>query len=224
MHMVEERPCEVCGKPMICKRSTKKTCSNACRSAYKARKDNPRRLPKLYMAKAHKWCPRCEQALPLSEFYKTKDGRILTYCKPCKRRHQKEYKRKKRGLPPDAVLKGGREYPIGATRISSGGYLMEKVGTDRSAHPRADRSGWVYQHILVMEQVIGDHVGREFTIHHRNADRRDNRPENLELRVGQHGRGGDAIPTLLGVPAHRETAVRILEDMGYAVTPPTTGR
>ena len=205
---------------MLCKRSTKKTCSSACRAAYKARKDNLHRLPKRYMSKDHKWCPRCEQALPLSEFYKAKDGRIFTYCKPCKRRYQNEHKRKKLGLPPNAVLKPGREFPIGATRIDSKGYLMEKVGTDRSAHPRADSSGWVYQHVLVMEREIGGYVGREFTIHHRNADRKDNSPENLELRVGQHGKGGDAIPTLLNVPAHRETAIRVLKGMGYSVSLP----
>lgn len=197
---------------MVCKRPTKKTCSNACRAAYKLVKEGTDRPPKRSIPADHKWCPVCKQALPLSEFYTSKGGRVFSYCKPCKRKREKEYKRKRRGLPVDAVLKPGRAAPIGATRVDTGGYVMVKVGTDKSAHLRADKDGWVYEHILVAEQKYGIPITREYTIHHVNGDKEDNRPANLDLRHGPHGKGADVLPYLLRDPDNRALARRILEE------------
>jgi hypothetical protein len=48
-------------------------------------------------------------------------------------------------------------------------------------HPRAGQNGYVFEHILVMEDILGRHLVAGETVHHLNGPRDDNRPENLEL-------------------------------------------
>lgn len=146
-----------------------------------------------------KTCSECKADKPEDEFHwaNKKQGRRHGYCKPCLRAKANAYKRKQMGLEADAELKPGPPHsPIGSTYTHKG-YIREKVGNDASCHPRACRDGWVYQHILVAEQKYGFAIPAGLTVHHRNANKTDNRPDNLELRVGQHGKGGDLLPTLL---------------------------
>ena len=81
-------------------------------------------------------------------------------------------RRRKRGPRTPAhhgSWKGGRH-------IDKSGYVLIR----KPDHPHA-RNGNVREHRLVMEQMIGRLLDPKEVVHHKNRNKQDNRPENLEL-------------------------------------------
>jgi hypothetical protein len=60
-------------------------------------------------------------------------------------------------------------------------------------HARARTGNYVFEHILVMEELLGRPLHRDETVHHRNGVKDDNRPANLELWVRPQPSGIRAI-------------------------------
>jgi HNH endonuclease len=73
----------------------------------------------------------------------------------------------------------------GGRTTHSGGYML----VYRPDHPRASKSGQVMEHLVVMDEILGRYVTLDETVHHRNGDKTDNRPENLELWTTRHPKG-----------------------------------
>jgi hypothetical protein len=51
----------------------------------------------------------------------------------------------------------------------------------RPNHPNTTKYGMIMEHRLVMEEMVGRLLEKHETVHHKNGNRLDNRPENLEL-------------------------------------------
>lgn len=61
--------------------------------------------------------------------------------------------------------------------VTTNGYrVLSRIG-----HPAATNRGQIMEHTLVMYEMIGRKLNKNESIHHKNGDRLDNRPENLEL-------------------------------------------
>ncbi|MEW5856431.1 MAG: DUF5131 family protein [Cyanobacteriota bacterium] len=71
----------------------------------------------------------------------------------------------------NSMWKGGRS-------IASNGYVLIRVGTK---HHLADTRGYAYEHRLVAEERLGRRLYPNEQVHHRNGDKQDNHPDNLEV-------------------------------------------
>ncbi len=80
-------------------------------------------------------------------------------------------------------IEQGRNRNFKGYRISRNGYI-EVLNRD---HPRANKNGYVLEHILIWEQVHNRRLPKSYIIHHLNGIRDDNRPRNLKaMPRGEH--------------------------------------
>jgi len=72
---------------------------------------------------------------------------------------------------------GPKGRPWGSGTKNEDGYIV----LHRPSHPNARASGDVFEHTVVMSEVLGRPLFSDENVHHKNGVKDDNHPENLEL-------------------------------------------
>lgn len=85
----------------------------------------------------------------------------------------------RRGIPrqPARARPEHNAFWTGGVIVDPYGYLL----VHRPEHPDANAGGYVRQHRLVAEQMLGRRLLRTEVVDHVNGDTSDNRPENLRV-------------------------------------------
>lgn len=85
----------------------------------------------------------------------------------------------------------------GGRVINDDGYVLVLVYPDDPYYcmgqvkgAGADGGRYVLEHRLVMARKLGRPLFEYETVHHKDTDTTNNREDNLQLRVGKHGKGG----------------------------------
>lgn len=94
----------------------------------------------------------------------------------CRCGRAKQLKSDTCGVCRDDAGQANGNWRGGRTRHKSGYVMIRAPG-----HPRSGQGNYVFEHILVAEELLGRLLIDGETVHHRNGVRDDNRPENLEL-------------------------------------------
>lgn len=88
------------------------------------------------------------------------------------------------------------------------GYVYIQVADDDPHADMRDKRGYVSEHRLLMARKLGRSLREDETVHHKDDVGTNNHPDNLQLRIGKHGKGAafkcatcgshDIVPVDLG--------------------------
>lgn len=97
-----------------------------------------------------------------------------------------------------------KERPGGSRYVKRNGYVIIHAPD----HPAADNRGYVLEHRLVMEAALERRLDPAESVHHKNGQKDDNRPDNLELWVSPQPAGQRPEDLVGWVVSHYPDLVR----------------
>ena len=105
-------------------------------------------------------------------------------CRICKRRFKTRLKNTKHCSPKCTGISMRKYLDIPDCLENSNRKLDKNIGYVRvyvPMHPEANNWGYVYEHRVIVEKLLGRRLEKNEVVHHKNGLRWDNRPENLEV-------------------------------------------
>jgi endogenous inhibitor of DNA gyrase (YacG/DUF329 family) len=210
--MTQQRSCLTCGTTFeVPATSTRKFCSIACRPTQThsrkpkalvtvecARCGNEfqRKAWEVEQRKRKGWAlycsVECRDAVKRGRQGERRVERVQLRCENCGGLFEvapHESKGRKFCSKTCAVTAPGRgRKPQDTRTINSHGYAFVFVPIDERP-PGQRHIARHPEHRVVMARELGRWPTAFESVHHRNGDRLDNRPENLQLRSGSHGKG-----------------------------------
>ena len=160
--------CGVCNKPLP--KRNKRFCSQDCYTEFQRRAPGAEVLRRLYWDEGKSQRDIAKQ-LGICE------SRISVLMKRYKIPIRPIDEATKLGFAKHNSIKRGDKHP----RWKGGRIVRSRryVSVYRPEHPRADKTGYVAEHLLVWEKAHGKLPPEGWIIHHLNGIKSDNRPENL---------------------------------------------
>lgn len=179
---LEPKNCSYCNNVFTPERSPQKYCSAECRSLARRK---PNRMCKQC---GKEFSPKTSTQKFCSHECSAKSMTVdkMVTCKVCdkvfERPHGKPRLYCSRSCSMVARMNGmqhsytelqPKQESTDGWRPTQDGYLSKRVGGKQ-----------MLQHRVIMEQILGRPLERHERVHHKNGNRQDNRPENLELWTG----------------------------------------
>ncbi len=87
--------------------------------------------------------------------------------------------------------------------LTAGGYILISIhpndpfwpmAISREKNRKQRYTGHILEHRYIMAQILGRPLEKWETVHHRDGNKQNNDPSNLELRNGNHGNGANLHP------------------------------
>ena len=108
---------------------------------------------------------------------------VQSFCVVCKKKYlaKVEYLRHGMGRACSRSCRGLLSHGLKERTYNHPHYKVIYLPSHHRARKQEPRKGFVFEHLVIAEKKIGRRIYRSEVVHHINGNKRDNRPQNLEV-------------------------------------------